>query len=276
MYGKYLRLQEIFEDTVKQCTTNDKLIEAVNQSIRRQYIVKEQDCVEYNTINRTYDKPTKLIVSKKKTLQAAQQYKGKKVAILNFANAISPGGGVVNGAIAQEECICRCSSLYMNLIQENVIEDFYQIHEKAYRKGNLPYGSNDDCIYTPNVMVFKSDEEFPELLPKDEWMFVDVITCAAPCLIGCHIQEDKLRKIHRKRIRRILDIAKSEGEEVLILGAFGCGAFQNPVEIVAKEMVRVVREYQNCFETVEFAVYCSEKDKRNFEVFQSVVSGERG
>ena len=272
MYGKYLRLQEIFEDTVKQCTTNDKLIEAVNQSIRRQYIVKEQDCVEYNTINRTYDKSTKLLVSKKKTLEAAQQYKGKKVAILNFANAISPGGGVVNGAIAQEECICRCSSLYMNLIQENVIEDFYQIHEKAYRKGNLPYGSNDDCIYTPNVMVFKSDEEFPELLPKDEWMFVDVITCAAPCLIGCNIQEDKLREIHRKRIRKILDIAKSEGEEVLILGAFGCGAFQNPVEIVAEEMVNVVKEYQNCFETVEFAVYCSEKDKRNFEVFKSVVN----
>lgn len=272
MYGKYLRLQEIFEDTIKQCTTNDKLIEAVNQSIRRQYIVKEQDCVEQNKNNRTYEKSTKLLVSKKKTLEAAQQYIGKKVAILNFANAISPGGGVVNGAVAQEECICRCSSLYMNLIQENVIEDFYQIHEKEYRKGNFPYGSNDDCIYTPNVVVFKSDEEFPELLQKDEWMFVDVITCAAPCLIGCNIQEDKLREIHRKRIRRILDIAKSEGEEVLILGAFGCGAFQNPVEIVAEEMVNVVKEYQNCFETVEFAVYCSEKNKRNFEVFKSVVN----
>ena len=276
MFGKYLRLQQIFQDTMKLCTTDKKLIEAINQSNKSQYLIKEQDCVEVDKDNRTYDSPAKLIVSKRKTLEAAQQYKGKKVAVLNFANAISPGGGVVNGAIAQEECICRCSSLYVNLIQENLIEDFYKIHEQEYRKGNLPYGSNDDCIYTPNVAVFKSDEEFPKLLLEEEWMYVDVITCAAPCLIGCSILEDKLRKIHRNRIRRILNIAKSEGEEVLILGAFGCGAFQNPVEIVAEEMVRAVKDYQNYFETVEFAVYCSERDRRNFEVFQSIVGRNKG
>ena len=272
MYGRHLKLQKIFQNTIEECRTNDKLTEALRQSVEKQYIVKEQDCIETNKNKRTYDKPANMIVSRKKTLEAAGQYKGKKVAVLNFANAISPGGGVVNGAIAQEECICRCSSLYMNLIQEKVIEDFYKIHEKEYHKGNLPYGSNDDCIYTPNVVVFKSDEDFPALMPEEDWMMVDVITCAAPCLIGVSIQEEELRDIHRKRIRRRLDIAKSEREEVLILGAFGCGAFRNPVEIVAEEMVRAVEEYRECFETVEFAVYCSERDRRNFEVFWGVVN----
>lgn len=273
MYGKYLKLQEIFQDTVKQCTTNPKLIEEVKQSVGTQYIVKERDFVEQNKNKRPYEKSADLLVSKKKTLEAAQQYKGKKVAILNFANAINPGGGVVNGAIAQEECICRCSTLYLNLVQEDMVEHFYKVHEKDYHKGKLPYGSNDDCIFTPNVVMFKSDVEFPETLPEEEWMAVDVITCAAPCLIGCNIQEDKLREIHRKRIRKILELAKSEDEEVLILGAFGCGAFQNPVELVAEEMVRAVKEYENWFETVEFAVYCTERDRRNYEVFFGEVEG---
>ena len=50
------------------------------------------------------------------------------------------------------------------------------------QNGTLTALYNDDCIYTPDVTIFKSDISFLELLPQNKWQTVDVITCAAPNL----------------------------------------------------------------------------------------------
>ena len=66
-----------------------------------------------------------------------------------------------------------------------------------------------------------------------------------------------------------LDTPAKEKVEVLILGAFGCGAFCNPPEIVSDIFASLIRNYN--FETVEFAVYCR-SDTKNFDVFESKFS----
>ena len=40
-----------------------------------------------------------------------------RIAVLNFANPVEPGGGVSWGAMAQEECLYRSSNLYPCLAQ---------------------------------------------------------------------------------------------------------------------------------------------------------------
>ena len=42
---------------------------------------------------------------------------------------------------------------------------------------------------------------------------------------------------------RILDVAVLNGDEVVILGAFGCGAFQNMPEMVARAAKEVIADY---------------------------------
>ena len=74
-------------------------------------------------------------------------------------------------------------------------------------------------------------------------------------------------------MKQVLEIASAKGNEVVILGAFGCGAFRNPPSIVAQAMKTVVQEYRMKFETVEFAVYCSTRDDFNYRVFQQVLGG---
>ena len=204
-----------------------------------------------------------------------------KIAVHNFASASNPGGGVVHGAIAQEEWLCRCSGLYFILNTQIKRKGFYEPHKRAHNPIH-----NDDIIYTPEVTVFKSDTASPTLLDEKDWYDVDVITCAAPNLREnpgnkynqgdgnkrVKLSDKELLQIHEKRLKRILDVAVSKGDEVIILGAFGCGAFMNKTEIVALAAKNVVKEYLKAFKVVEFAVYCSSKDDENYKTFDRVLS----
>ena len=75
-------------------------------------------------------------------------------------------------------------------------------------------------------------------------------------------------QIHEQRLTRILDVAVSNGVETVILGAFGCGAFQNKPEVVALAAKNVIKNYLQLFKNIEFAVYCSPNDDRNYKAFE--------
>lgn len=85
------------------------------------------------------------------------------------------------------------------------------------------------------------------------------------------VSDRELLEIHKKRLTRILDIAVLNGAEVVILGAFGCGAFQNKPEVVARAAKEVITDYRHAFKIIEFAVYCSPRDDTNFKVFKRVM-----
>lgn len=57
------------------------------------------------------------------SFQAAKKYENPLV--MNFANAHNPGGGFELGANAQEEALCRCSTLYAS-ISSNDAKEMYQ------------------------------------------------------------------------------------------------------------------------------------------------------
>ena len=185
----------------------------------------------------------------------------------------------MNGSSAQEECLCRCTMLYPCLNTDAMWSAFYKSHRKA---ANPLY--NNDCIYTPDVCVFKSDTNFPEPLLKEDWWNVNILTCAAPNLRerpsnsmnphagdkAAKITPADLEKLLTKRIRRIFEVSAANGNEVLILGAFGCGAFRNPPAIVAKVFNTVMQDYLYHFDTIEYAVYHMEREVANYEAFKKI------
>lgn len=270
----------IFQDTQKLCKNNAVLKEALKKSIAGQKLILEGDIIQ-EAKPEVYEQAATIVVSKKRTYEAASAYKGQKVCVLNFASASNPGGGVTKGAGAQEECLCRCSDLYFCLNVQDMWNGFYGPHRNAQNPLH-----NDDIIYTPDVQVFKTDTAAPKLMPEKDWYQVNVISCAAPNLrekpsnaynsgdgqTAIKIKDTDLLQLHEKRLRRILDVAVTEGNEVIILGAFGCGAFYNNPEVVARAAKNVIADYKHAFKVIEFAVYCSPMDDRNFKVFERVLS----
>lgn len=268
----------IFKDSIDMMNENNRLRQTIKESVKNQKLYLETEKIDVS-VDKNLDCRT--VVSMKRSFEAASVYarKGKKVCVLNFASSTNPGGGVTRGSSAQEECLCRCSTLYPCLNVGMMWQQFYKPHRKA---GNPLY--NDDCLYTPGVVVFKSDISLPERMEEKDWYRVDVITCAAPNLRNvpsnpmnpfagdkpADIEDGELYELYLRRIERILKVAAANGAEVLILGAFGCGAFCNPPKVVAKAFHAVQKKYAFCFEIIEYAVFCGGHDTQNYDAFYEV------
>jgi uncharacterized protein (TIGR02452 family) len=80
-----------------------------------------------------------------------------------------------------------------------------------------------------------------------------------------------MQLIHEQRGRRILEIARRQQADILILGAFGCGAFENRPETVACAYKKILKEYVYDFDTIEFAIAGAAENNRNYEVFDQVM-----
>lgn len=271
---------DIFQDTLRIFQENECLIKATKVAQENQQVIPETEILD-DTRTTLYDNPATVIVSKKRSFEAASAYKDQKVCVHNFASASNPGGGVKNGANAQEECLCRCSNLYLCLKMPKLWDDFYLPHRTARNPLH-----NDDIIYTPGVRIIKSDTATPKLLPKSQWFDVDVITCAAPNLrerpgnsynsgdgsVPVKITDKALLQLHEKRLRKILDVAYIKGNEIVILGAFGCGAFSNNPYVVATAAKNVIKDYLYKFKIIEFAIYCNPRDDSNYKSFMGILS----
>jgi len=242
--------REVMEDTQRQYESVPELIAAVQESIERQYMVAQEDLVDVPAVDVS---STQYVVSGKRTLEAAKGYKGMKVAVLNFANNHSIGGSPFSAG-AQEESICRCSTLYPCLVAMK--QAFYDYHNRLRASRQMDHMGNDDLIYTPDVVVFKTDELadiiYPKMMPQDDWYKVDVITCAAPELWHGYSKPDDYEAKITSRIKRILDVAAKEKVEALILGKWGCGAFRNPLDVVARVFKTLLKNYD--FKIVEFGL----------------------
>ena len=250
----------VMDDTMKMCGQVDSLKKSIDNSITNEYVVYQLEPLTAGDLQKNPE--MKVLVSKKRTFEAAEAYKSKKVCCLDFANYYSMGGAPWSAG-AQEESMCRISTLYPCLYAHK--QDFYEKHFHEEDNGEIDDMGGHDLIYIPGVTVFKTDESIPKLKDEASWFNTDVIVSAAPALYDKY-DKNQYRQVMTERIRRILDLAAKEKVEVLILGAFGCGAFKNPPEVVADIFASLIKNYN--FETVEFAVFCR-NDTKNYDVFES-------
>ena len=178
---------KVFQDTMDWIENDIELSASVIYSKEHTKIYWENDYPEFDA-EKACD--TEVTVTRDRSYQAAMRLAaenaGSRIAVMNFANAFQAGGGVVKGAGAQEECLCRTSTLeclcrtstlYPLLYRKTLRDTFYKHH----RTLNTPKAT-DALIYTEDVVICKTDEDLPKRMPREQWVNVDVITVAAPDL----------------------------------------------------------------------------------------------
>ena len=185
---------------------------------------------------------TEVQVVNETTLVAARRRvaMGDGVLALNFANGVYPGGGFLQGARAQEEVLCRSSALYATLHGDPM----YAHHAQR----PLP-DATDWAILSPAVPVFRTDKGTALEAP---WP-LSVVTSAAPYAPG--VGQPRAGDLLQGRIARVLAIAQAFGYETLVLGAWGCGAFENdPLRTARDFQAALSGPFRGAFRHVVFAI----------------------
>jgi uncharacterized protein (TIGR02452 family) len=193
--------------------------------------------------------------------------KGLKPLVLDMANSSRPGGGSLEGARAQEETLCRQSNLYPAL-------------------QTAPYPLSDTGgILVQNVTFFR-DDSYALVVPFE----VDVFASAAFDCNSDH-KPDPARNLvgynrpaldsdyeagTKAKMRAYFRAAKMNGNDALVLSAFGCGAFRNDPVLISRWYKDVLREkeFEGAFKEIVFGILGG-NDSKNFRTFNEFFTDQK-
>ncbi|MCI9560766.1 TIGR02452 family protein [Clostridiaceae bacterium] len=179
----------------------------------------------------------------------------KNIGVLNFASAKNPGGGFLNGAMAQEESLAASSILYETLVAH---EEYYRVNRANSSMMYTDYG-----IYSPDVVFFR-DGRFALV---EEPVKASVLTLPAVNMGQVILKGEDVGQAEQVMFRRMklaLAIFADQGVKNLVLGAYGCGVFRNEPRKVAmwwKELLD--GEMGSLFDSVFYAVLDRSRNQKS-------------
>jgi uncharacterized protein (TIGR02452 family) len=215
----------------------------------------------------TSNRKPEISITPESTLEAMQRLSKEgsagKVVVLNFASARNPGGGFLGGSEAQEESLARSSALYAS---QTLCPDFY-----AYHRAESDTFYSHRMIVSPGCPVFRNDEG--DLL--EEPYFPTIITAPAPNAGAVKRNlPDKAHRITtvlRDRAKLLFNLAAHLQTDTLVLGAWGCGVFQNDPATVAAVFAELLDPAISTswgFRQVVFAILSPSLSSPIFAAFQ--------
>lgn len=216
--------------------------------------------------------PKNVTVINRDTLVVAadvrEKYPNDVICVLNLGNAYGPGGGAIYGQMAQEEELCRRTTLLPSLYEFKYKdlddETIFRLASEGKLHGSEPLPYIDNVLYTDKVKVIK-DAKYKAMKP----FMISVVTAAAVRYRKVKKYSDEDRRIMTKKIGMIFEVAKDNDVDHLVLGAIGCGAFYNDPNEVAQIFKYWVDRYCLRFKTITFAVLS--KRNKNYKVFKSIL-----
>ncbi len=194
---------------------------------------------------------------------------GKCFAVLNMANAYVPGGGYVEGAVAQEENMFRRTDCHFRIGADEYDGQRDRYHPEMTRL----LSAQDGRVYLdtehPRVCIrgsevrSRTDLGYPWLSADQVFPFFELRAAAQDLRDGSDFDSIEARK----RIVAQLETLRDHQIRHVVLGAFGCGAFRNPADRVSAIYREEITARSEDFAVIAFAIFSAGYGPGNFPPF---------
>ena len=199
---------------------------------------------------------------------------GTVFAVLNMANAHVPGGGYVEGLVAQEENLFRRTDCHYAISEAHLAPgsgDRYSAAQTALLSGRdgrvyLDVSTPRVCIRGPEDRA-RPDLGYAWLPDEDVFPFLELRAAAVDLRDGAPFNRPEMAH----RIAAQLDTLIAGGVRHAVLSAFGCGAFRNPAPEVARLYQRALAARAAHFDCVAFAIFHAGYGPDNYTPFKAVL-----
>lgn len=243
------KLADVYQHTMEYCRKQRyPVYQAIKYDFRKDFLNNEP----------SEDFCSKPII----TVQNADAFelalKMENPLVLNLASDVKSGGGVAKGSRAQEEDLYRRSN-------------YFEANDQSLYPLKVT-----EIVYSPLVHIIK-DRNYNLL------QYPHTVSCLAVAAI----RNPKLKTLNgdvtyaneadlmlmQEKIDSIFKVAIAYGHTNLVLGALGCGVFNNPTRQVALLFKNAVCKYGERFKNSSFAILSGYGDP-NYAVFSEVLGIE--
>lgn len=230
------------------------------------------------------------------------------VCVLSIANSHSPGGVLSTGFTTKWKDPYDRHLLTRQEVMTPREATFYRrfapLEEQMFYRTSLPLTLNPEyyplsdtsCIFSPTVAIYRPYQSTGYgLKDASQYKTLTTMSCISipavdPLCFGHHslryltrrtpgdpyygTQSD--REWMKSKMRSILRIAATNNQRRIILTPFGCGAFANPVQMVAKmwRTVLMETEFKGWFDCIAFSgLALGDNGTHTYRVFRDVVHG---
>jgi len=217
-----------------------------------------------------------------------------KIAIVNFANSIYVGGGYQNMQGSQEEELCRCiPTLYGSMMCGGtyVLNEDRAIYIQFDSANDIEYCTDQLFYHMPLDINDKDKTNKTNYIPLKNPIMMDVIIAAAVDLrqsnnlLVYNTDPTRIYYIMEQLIIMMFltpyiyaNNSKTSPPTVLILGAFGCGAFapkdisgnkdKNYIKTIATIFKECIDKFGHLYKHILFPIY----DKDTSDIFYKIIT----
>ena len=189
---------------------------------------------------------------------------------LNMATAHVPGGAYVEGTVAQEENLFRRSDCHFQIPDDAMDDGRYrpewtQLLWGADGRVYLDTARPRVCVRGPEDRD-RADLGYRWLADDEVFPFYELRAAAQDLRGGMPFLPEEARR----RIRAQRDTLIAAGVRHAVLSAFGCGAFRNPADAVARLYREELARTPDGFDLVAFAIFHAGYGPDNYTPFAEV------